>query len=463
MHPSDQRFDAGDLAGREAGLGLVVQDELVLLDGAAQLARQGELAPARRVLPLRVHLDPGLQRLGQVHGRVGPLEQRVRVEGVLGEAGDADAGLHAEADRLEVERLAQRVEEARGGVPGCHQADEIGKEDGELVAAQPAHGVDLPYVALEPDGDSLEEHVADLVAERVVDLLEPVEVDDEHGQDAAVAPASGGRLLQPVEQQRPVGKTGQRVVEGVALAGERRAGAPVDREQRKGEERQHRHRRAGRHHGHGRQRDEHAGRRRLEADVTGQVPAGLQPPAQRHGQPVEQVADEEQDGAGEQDRAKGASRDRNRSGGQPVARADRHHDPGHAHRQAVLGELEQRPPGPPPADEPADQGGGGDREEGRRQPAGQQDREAEGDRGLHLLPGAVHDRRPHRPQLRKEQEHGHRPEHGLGEGAAAGQAGGGPAGGAQDGHDGERGSRDDERHVGVERSRPPFDDHSRPS
>ena len=66
--------------------------------------------------------------------------------------------------------------------------------------------------------------VAGLVAERVVDELEAVEVEEQHG-GAAVAVAAARapqRLLEPVEEQRPVREPGERVVE-------RAVAEPLDR------------------------------------------------------------------------------------------------------------------------------------------------------------------------------------------------------------------------------------------
>ena len=68
-------------------------------------------------------------------------------------------------------------------------------------------------VAEQPGGDRLQQLVAGLVAERVVDLLEAVEVDEERGGLGAAAPGAGEHLLDAVEDQRAVGQPGQRIVQ----------------------------------------------------------------------------------------------------------------------------------------------------------------------------------------------------------------------------------------------------------
>ena len=77
----------------------------------------------------------------------------------------------------------------------------------------------------EPLAHDLEQRVAGRVAEAVVDRLEVVEVDEQHGELAAVALEPGRRVVDAVAEQRLVGETGQRVVE--RLVGELVLEAPV--------------------------------------------------------------------------------------------------------------------------------------------------------------------------------------------------------------------------------------------
>ncbi len=66
-----------------------------------------------------------------------------------------------------------------------------------------------------------------MVAVEVVDGLEAVEVDEEDGQGAVVAPAGGQGLIDAVVEQGPVGQAGQGVVEGLVLAEPLQAGGEV--------------------------------------------------------------------------------------------------------------------------------------------------------------------------------------------------------------------------------------------
>ena len=91
---------------------------------------------------------------------------------------------------------------------------EVGQDDDELVAAQARHGVARRAAPAQPVGHLAQQHVAGLVAEAVVDGLEAVEVDEQHGQRLAAALVAGQRLAQAVLHQAAVGQAGEGVVVG---------------------------------------------------------------------------------------------------------------------------------------------------------------------------------------------------------------------------------------------------------
>ena len=103
--PAHQRLDAVDVAGREHGLRLVVDDELVLVERAPQLADERQAARVVLVLRLVVDLEQRVLGLGLVHGDVGALHERVDVVAVIRVDADADRRLDRERQALEVERL----------------------------------------------------------------------------------------------------------------------------------------------------------------------------------------------------------------------------------------------------------------------------------------------------------------------------------------------------------------------
>src|SRR5215218_4151765 len=191
--------------------------QVALLDGDPQGPDQGE--PPRAVLvPFRgVDLDVGVAALGLVHGDVGALQEQLRILAMVRSEGDPDAAGDLQLELLDGQGPSQgppdQLADGDGGVPVGQDRD----EHGELVAAEPGHDVAVRQPGPEPDTDLPEDEVAAGVPEGVVDLLEAVQVDEQNGE-AAVGPEGGGRLAHPVGEQRPVGKPGERVVEGLVLA-----------------------------------------------------------------------------------------------------------------------------------------------------------------------------------------------------------------------------------------------------
>lgn len=68
-------------------------------------------------------------------------------------------------------------------------------QDDELVTAEPGEGVHGTQRGLQPGGDPHEQPVACLVPERVVHLLDPVEVQKQHADGAGVAALASTRAV----------------------------------------------------------------------------------------------------------------------------------------------------------------------------------------------------------------------------------------------------------------------------
>ena len=61
---------------------------------------------------------------------------------------------------------------------------DVFEQDRELVATESGDGVGGPHARAQTLGDRAQELVAGRVTEAVVDVLEPVEVDEQHGERA---------------------------------------------------------------------------------------------------------------------------------------------------------------------------------------------------------------------------------------------------------------------------------------
>ena len=115
---------------------------------------------------------------------------------------------------IELERGGERAQDLGRQGRGVGGLRELGLHQRELVAAEPGQGVAGPDRARDPAGHRAQQLVADRMAERVVDLLEAVEVEEEDRGQATFAAGMGQGLAEPVEQQGAVRQPGQRVVQG---------------------------------------------------------------------------------------------------------------------------------------------------------------------------------------------------------------------------------------------------------
>jgi hypothetical protein len=80
--------------------------------------------------------------------------------------------------------------------------------DCKFVPAQARHRIIGSYHPLQPFRDRAKQRVADRMAKRIVDALEPIEIEKHHRD--AIAPAK--RLFHLILEQHAIGQIGQRVV-----------------------------------------------------------------------------------------------------------------------------------------------------------------------------------------------------------------------------------------------------------
>ena len=193
-------------------LRLVVQRELAARERPAQLALD-----RHRVGAVRLAAGVDLERaaalaLGLVHGDVGLADQAVEVVALGRIEHDADARADVDLVLVDAQRLDQGILDLACDGLGLLGPGQALDDDRELVAAGPRDRVGVAQVRGEALRDALQHLVAGGVAERVVDLLEAVKVEEQQPEVAAAAPRAQHRLVQPVAEQRPVGQARERVV-----------------------------------------------------------------------------------------------------------------------------------------------------------------------------------------------------------------------------------------------------------
>ena len=225
MVPANQCFGAHDARLGEVDDGLVVELELVAPLGLPQLGRECKL-DARIALWRLVQAVPVTATvLGGVHGDICVLEQGFGAVAVGWKEAGADAGGDAHVGARDRERRLEGVDKfggnacrdrrgAGGTAPRLELEVEVGQQNQELITALARNHIGRPHSAAQSQGDCTQKLVARTVAKTVIDELEVVEIEEEHGDTAPGPLGSCDRNLQMLAEHRPVGKTGQRIVVG---------------------------------------------------------------------------------------------------------------------------------------------------------------------------------------------------------------------------------------------------------
>ena len=86
------------------------------------------------------------------------------------------------------------------------------QNDHEFVAAEPRHDIARTQRAAQPAADLHQQHVAGIVSQRVVDDLEPVEVDEQQRELPLIARGGIDRAAKHAVEHFPVRQVGQAVV-----------------------------------------------------------------------------------------------------------------------------------------------------------------------------------------------------------------------------------------------------------
>ena len=153
-------------------------------------------------------------RFGLIQGNIGLLQDLIRGVLAIPEDGDPDAGSAAAFAAREQVGLANgsenslpgRLRLGRGVLGSCAQVFE---DDRKLISAQSRHGIGFSKAGAKTPGGFLQQKVAGLMAEGVVQRLEVIQIDEQQCLLAAIGGAGGQGLPQPFQQQAAVGQTRQ--------------------------------------------------------------------------------------------------------------------------------------------------------------------------------------------------------------------------------------------------------------
>ena len=160
----------------------------------------------------RAPIDFVLVVLDRVHGGVGGAQQTVFGGAVLRVKSHADAGRALEHVAPHVERAVEAVFQPGNDFICVDEAIVERDQRGEFVAAQPRQHIAAQQLAAHAQGRLLQVKISHMVAMRVVDQLEFVEVDENQSEDSV-------RLARFVDLQvdelldcEAVGNIGEQVV-----------------------------------------------------------------------------------------------------------------------------------------------------------------------------------------------------------------------------------------------------------
>src|SRR5207248_11231193 len=121
-----------------------------------------------------VYGDAEVPALGRVHRDVGVLQQFGAVAAVQRVHRYADAAADVHRGTVQVGRALQHGQQPLGHLPRLGRGADVRQYHRELVAAEARHGVRVAQGTGQPAGDLLQQQVAAVVPEGVVDLLEAV-------------------------------------------------------------------------------------------------------------------------------------------------------------------------------------------------------------------------------------------------------------------------------------------------
>ncbi len=200
-------------------LRLVGQEEALPSDGCAQILLDVG-ACSHHGLHARVEKAQGVaaRRLGLVHGQVSPLHQLVDADLLPAKQGNADARRIVIVVTRQVVGAVEQLDDLLADDPALAgrllgPLAEVLEHDHEFVAPETGNRIPLAHAAAQPLADLLQQAIAHVVPERVVERLEIVEIDEQQRALALAAHARRDGYPQTIVQQAAVRQAGQRVIE----------------------------------------------------------------------------------------------------------------------------------------------------------------------------------------------------------------------------------------------------------
>ena len=165
----------------------------------------------------------GPEFLCSIQGRIGALQQFVGIISIHRCHDDAHAGADLQRLAIMFVGLAEDIDDLMGQLACVLSVAQLGHDHAEFVAPDSRHRVGLPHAAAQPKRHHPQHIVTEMVPEGVIDLVEPIQVEDQDADWPAVSNRPGDGIVQAELKIGPVGDAGD-VVRGCHLGEFRLAG-----------------------------------------------------------------------------------------------------------------------------------------------------------------------------------------------------------------------------------------------
>ena len=137
-----------------------------------------------------------------------------RIRAVVGVDADPDGSGDVQLVVRDLVRRDERGDDLLRAGGRVVRVLDLRQQHHELVTAETADRIRAPDARQQAPRHGLQQGVANHMAQAVVHVLEPIQIEEQHGQAMAMAAGQGNRLGEPVVEQHAVGQVGQKVVLG---------------------------------------------------------------------------------------------------------------------------------------------------------------------------------------------------------------------------------------------------------
>src|SRR5947209_17774244 len=138
--------------------------------------------------------------------------QGVGLLAVFRAKGNADASPDIDVSAIDHKGLLQRMKNLLSGLRSAVEVGPTGRQHRELVSAKPRYRVRLPECRCQAQRHLLQQQIANVVTEGIVDFLESVHIHDEQHQRLSFPMCDRDALTQAVIEQGSVWQARERIV-----------------------------------------------------------------------------------------------------------------------------------------------------------------------------------------------------------------------------------------------------------